>query len=42
MPFPLIVKPSREDASVGISSDSVVHDVEALTRRVAHVVSHYR
>jgi D-alanine-D-alanine ligase len=40
--FPLIVKPSREDASVGIYSESVVHDVAALGARVAHVVSQYR
>jgi len=42
LPFPLIVKPSREDASVGISSQSVVNDRAALTRRVTHVLSHYR
>jgi D-alanine-D-alanine ligase len=33
-PFPLIVKPTREDASVGISDDSVVTDRVALERRV--------
>jgi D-alanine-D-alanine ligase len=37
LPFPLIVKPSREDASVGVSTDSVVHDVDAL-RRVCEAV----
>jgi D-alanine-D-alanine ligase len=42
LPFPLIVKPAREDASVGIHSDSVVHDRDALARRVTHVLSHYR
>jgi D-alanine-D-alanine ligase len=40
--FPLIVKPAREDASVGIHSESVVHDRAALARRVTHVLSHYR
>jgi D-alanine-D-alanine ligase len=35
--FPLIVKPSREDASVGISRFSVVHDRAQLTARVAEV-----
>ncbi len=42
MPFPLIVKPSREDASVGITRDSVVWTRETLEQRVAHVLSHYR
>jgi D-alanine-D-alanine ligase len=42
IPFPLIVKPAREDASVGICSDSVVHDRAALRRRVTHILSHYR
>jgi D-alanine-D-alanine ligase len=40
--FPLIVKPSREDASVGISCESVVHDRAALERQVNTVVTHYR
>ena len=42
LPFPLIVKPSREDASVGIYSDSVVHDRAALERQVDTVLSRYR
>jgi D-alanine-D-alanine ligase len=40
--FPMIVKPTREDASVGICSASVVHDPVALAERVKHVISHYR
>ncbi len=40
--FPAIVKPAREDASVGICSASVVHDQKALERRVAHVLENYR
>ena len=34
LPFPLIVKPSREDASTGISSQSVVHERADLERQV--------
>ena len=37
LPFPLIVKPSREDASVGITTSSVVHDMESLRAAVAAV-----
>jgi D-alanine-D-alanine ligase len=40
--FPMIVKPSREDASVGITSASVVHDPEQLAERVRHVLRHYQ
>ena len=42
LPFPLIVKPSREDASVGITSESVVHDRAALERQVTVVIARYR
>lgn len=41
LPFPLIVKPSREDASVGIYSESVVSNHNDLESRVAHVISQY-
>ena len=39
LPFPLIVKPSREDASVGMDFDSVVHDRASLQRIVSRVIS---
>jgi D-alanine-D-alanine ligase len=42
LPFPLIVKPAREDASVGIYKESVVRDAAALRARIAHVLSQYR
>lgn len=35
--FPLIVKPSREDASVGISDDSVVYNLPDLRKRVRFI-----
>jgi hypothetical protein len=38
LPFPLIVKPSREDASVGIDFDSVVHDRASLGKIVSRVL----
>ena len=41
LPFPLIVKPSREDASTGITSRSVVHDRAELGRQVAAVIARY-
>jgi D-alanine-D-alanine ligase len=40
--FPAIVKPAREDASVGICSASVTHNQAALEQRVAYVIENYR
>ena len=42
LPFPLIVKPSREDASTGISAQSVVHERADLERQVRAVIARYR
>lgn len=41
-PFPLIVKPVAEDASIGVGPDAVVHTHQALRERVAYVVERYR
>ncbi len=37
MEFPLIVKPAREDASVGISEKSVVYSLSELRRQVRYI-----
>jgi D-alanine-D-alanine ligase len=42
LPFPVIVKPTREDASTGIWLRSVVHDRAALAERVAEVRARYQ
>jgi D-alanine-D-alanine ligase len=42
LPFPLIVKPSREDASVGIDFDSVVNDRRGLGRAVNRVLRTFK
>jgi D-alanine-D-alanine ligase len=42
LPFPLIVKPVREDGSVGIWRTSVVHDRDQLSRAVEAVVTTFR
>jgi D-alanine-D-alanine ligase len=39
--FPLFVKPSREDASIGIENSSVVHNPESLRQRVTSVITTY-
>jgi D-alanine-D-alanine ligase len=39
--FPLIVKPSREDASVGISSDSVVYNLTNLRKKVRYIIEQF-
>jgi len=42
LPFPLIVKPVAEDASLGVSTEAIVHTPAALQARVAYVVERYR
>ena len=41
LPFPLIVKPSLEDGSIGIDTGSVVHDDKALRERVRYIHSSF-
>jgi D-alanine-D-alanine ligase len=42
LPFPLIVKPVAEDASLGVGPEAVVRTPAALRERVAYVVERYR
>lgn len=39
--FPLIVKPSREDASIGIETKSVVSNINELRKRVRYIIEEY-
>jgi D-alanine-D-alanine ligase len=39
--FPAIVKPAQQDCSIGVEQGSVVTDLEALNRRVAHVLNQF-
>ncbi len=41
MSYPLIVKPSREDASIGIEPGSVVANINELRKRIRHIVEEY-
>jgi D-alanine-D-alanine ligase len=40
--FPMIVKPSREDASIGIQNESVVSNEAALKARVEYVLEEHK
>jgi len=42
IPFPAIVKPNQEDASLGIYQDSVVHDQASLQGRVSKIIDVYK
>jgi D-alanine-D-alanine ligase len=37
MRFPMLVKPSRQDASLGINSKSVCHDAESLEKQIQYI-----
>ncbi|MGB2867256.1 MAG: ATP-grasp domain-containing protein [Bacteroidota bacterium] len=39
--FPLIVKPSHEDASVGIENESIVDSIAALRKRVRYIFQNF-
>jgi D-alanine-D-alanine ligase len=39
--YPLIVKPSREDASIGIDNDSVVSNLNELRKKVRYIVEQF-
>ncbi len=41
MEFPLIIKPSREDASVGIADASVVYNMNDLRKRVRYIFNEF-
>ena len=40
--FPMIVKPSREDASIGITNESVVSNEADLKRRIEYVLDEFK
>lgn len=42
VPFPAIVKPNQEDASLGIFQDSVVRDPASLQEKVAKIIDVYK
>jgi D-alanine-D-alanine ligase len=39
--FPVIVKPAQQDASVGVTQDSVATDLDSLNRRVGYVLEQF-
>lgn len=42
IPYPVIVKPNREDASLGINAGSVIRDASSLKKRIRSVIRRYR
>lgn len=40
-PFPLIIKPIHEDASIGISNESIVHSHAELKKQVEYIIKRY-
>lgn len=42
LPFPLMVKPNMEDASIGIGPHSVVNDQTTLRRQIIRLLKRYR
>lgn len=42
LPYPLFVKLSREDASVGIKDENVIHDRRSLVRRVRALLEEFQ
>ena len=40
--FPLIVKPSREDASIGIDNNSIVRDEVQLKKRIEYIIDTHK
>ena len=41
MKFPLIVKPDAEGSSIGITNDSLVHDIVSLKKQVSKILKDY-
>ena len=40
--YPLIIKPSREDASIGIDNDSIVYDDAGLKKRIEYIIDTFK
>jgi D-alanine-D-alanine ligase len=40
--FPLFVKPSNEDASIGIDSKAVVHNIKELMERISYIHTEFK